>query len=199
MYAIQYASNKTYAIYSTERESLIIYATPSVYYLGRTSKIEEVVGRWSNSRYRPKDAHLRLNTIPFLWDASSSTSSTPTTDRQRTHKMGDTNDILTALRPLGLSTIADLYDAVAHQCQPGNLQSTFTARELRLTYPRPVFPELGHSLGTLLSPESNSPKGTYEASNPPTRRGGRLPGRGGAQKLARRTAEEAEEIEDMQE
>ena len=167
LYAIQYANQKTYPIYSMPTDSLIVLASPSAFYLARSSTFEKIIGLWSG-RNKPKDAdpQFRLNPTPYIWDDPASTQAE-------------------RLSPFRVSDMPTLYDRIVDQCTSG-LTSTFTMDGFWQMIPRPLTPKSGITLGTPLVSDYilNS-----HSSKPPTRRGRPLQrGRGGRKDRSTRIA-----------
>jgi hypothetical protein len=167
LYAIQYVPSPNYPVYITPAESLIVLATPSTFYLATSSQLKEVVGLWPKTKRPPTgpDAHMRLNTTPYLFKEMSS---------EQTKKNG-VAELCNEMRQFEVPDIEALYDAIVAWCKPEKIMATFIARGLRETIPRPSTPEPGVTLGTPLNPIYSANEETVnESSNPPSRRGGRL-------------------------
>ncbi|KAL8645235.1 MAG: hypothetical protein Q9226_007387 [Calogaya cf. arnoldii] len=186
LYLIQYACNQRYPLYITPKETIIAIATPERVYVGLSSQIEKAVGRWSDRSYKPPNANVRLNTTPFLWTESSVVSKEHAAARNK--KTGKRNDaeVFAALAPFGIEGIAALHEAVVRTCRPETLAATCTVRELSSVIPRPLNPEAGVALGTILGVHGTS----WETSNPKTRRGERRPARGDKPRVGSRDRED---------
>ena len=156
LYAIQYATEKTYPIYSMPTESLVVLASASAFYLASSSTFERAIGLWSK-RAKPKgaDPKFRLNTTPYIWDNAA------LKEAER-------------LNPFRVPDMPALYDQIIDQyASHGGSKTlavapTFTADRLWQTIPRPFSPESGIPLGTPLV--SNGIHNSH-SSKPRTRRG----------------------------
>ena len=154
LYTIQYATQKTYPIYSMPTESLVVLASPSAFYLARSSTFEKNIGLWSKkAKPRSADLQFRLNPTPYIWDDPASTQAE-------------------RLSPFRVADMPALYDQIVDQCissgGPTGLASTFTEDGFWQIIPRPLAPESGIALGTPL--ESNNIHNSH-SSKPRTRRG----------------------------
>jgi hypothetical protein len=190
LYAIQYAAHATYAVYATSAESLIVFATPSTFYVGTSSELEEVIGLWPKKKRAlvSLDPHVRLNTTPSLWQQSA---------LEKADQNG--KQIYDAMQDFKVEDVKALYDEIIQQCRPGGIRSTFTADELRQTIPRPVAPEAGIPLGTPFNSSLASTESIPESSNPPSRQGGRLQRGGHAGSAARGNGRRGKRREKMKE
>jgi hypothetical protein len=181
LYAIQYASNAQYPLYTTRDETLIILATPTKYYLVTSLVMQQVVGhRGKGRKLAGTDSMFRLDTAPYLWQAQALANA----DEPQ-------NDAYTEMQDYKCKDIRDLYNQITDKCTSEIMGSTLTAKELRAMIPRPYSPEAGVPLGVpLRSPQASNPalasiQPIPESSNPPSRqnrrldRGGRVGGRVG--------------------
>ncbi|KAL8867968.1 MAG: hypothetical protein Q9198_008334 [Flavoplaca austrocitrina] len=172
VYPIQYIPHGRMPVYATSPETLVVFANSNEYYIGRSSKIEQLIGRWSQRR-RPTEADLplRLNTTPYIWT-------------------GATQGQAHALSHLAVSGIEQLYDRIVGACSPAlereHLISPLAIEDLRATFPRPLSSEMGIPLGVPLPVQRETredpaatgapatlPALPHDSSNPPNRRGTR--------------------------
>ena len=169
LYAIQYVPEKTYPVYVTSSESLIVLATSSTFYLIKTSTFERLIGKWPRKKMPPKgpDLALRINTTPYNWTDPASNKA----------------EVLDRFR---MPNIEALYNAIVRMCSPQDghetLTPTIAVDQFRQTIPKPYLPERGIALGLPFATDGIK---TAESSKSPIKRGrplsrgrGRLP-RGG--------------------
>lgn len=134
LFAVQFVDTMRGVAYTTPVPSLILYATDVAYYLAGTDELEQTVGRWSR-RWRPSgaDPEARLNTAPFLWNATTAEAQQQKTTMERFKQ----------------TTIEALYDELVRRCvaEVDGIPATFEASELIHVVPRPSRPEPGIALG----------------------------------------------------
>lgn len=181
LFAIQFAYNKLASTYITFEESLIVFATLSIYYLERTFVMINIVRRWFDKEYTFEHAKWRLNITSFLW-AKSSKSAKSESQKRKSRKMNETS-IRINLQSLVVSNIIALYNEIVRECRFEILLSTFYARDLREIISHVISFDLDYSLSTLFEDNSRNANDssnsitttkTYEVVNSSTRREDRL-------------------------
>ncbi|GAB7356374.1 hypothetical protein MBLNU459_g7157t1 [Dothideomycetes sp. NU459] len=166
LYAVQYVVHKIHPVYVTPRDSLVVFATDSCFYLAKTSQLDDpaVLGHW-RSRRPPagRDPDQRLATCPYLWETAGVTAGPGVASDWTVERA--------AMQPFSLDSLVELYEAFVKCCRLDHMAPTFDARQLGLVLPRPLDPERGLPLGT--------PLGDAKLfSDPPSTRGRPHPGRG---------------------
>ncbi|KAK3075574.1 hypothetical protein LTR53_001012 [Teratosphaeriaceae sp. CCFEE 6253] len=165
LFALQLIDHARAVAYFTPTPSLVIYQTSESYYLASTTELlrPQVVGRWSKS-WAPQgpEPQARLNTAPFLWQASSN----------------DAISRRTAMRDLEHDTLEALYAEISHLCSfetSSSLESTFTAAQMvHEIVPRPTHPTVGVAVGhpqPQRGPTGLAVPPVEPSSDPPSRRG----------------------------
>jgi hypothetical protein len=135
LYAIQFASAANYPLYATTPSTLVILETEHKFYLTTSLELETIVGRWSKKRQPAfQDPHLRLNTMPYLWSATSNANEA---------------DLKESLELREAGTLEELYHLVVKRCRPDDVTSTYSSGEFQWNViPRATSSYSGIPLGT---------------------------------------------------
>ena len=132
----QVASDKQYALYTTEHRSYMILLNADACYFLPVATFEAIVGLWlpGSKKRTPRgpDAEKRLNTIQDLW-----------TDPSQDPRCG-------LLERYRKSSVEDLYHDIVNTCNSANTPDP-TVAFVRQQFPRPKAPEIATLLGTPLT------------------------------------------------
>ncbi|KAK1071483.1 hypothetical protein LTR74_003361 [Friedmanniomyces endolithicus] len=138
LYAVQVIAHWQSMAFVTPTPSLVLYATPSLYYLATTSELRhpDTIGAWSRAhKPRGPEPEARLNTALCLWDDATRSESSDAQQRRA------------AMRDMEHTSLEALYDEIVRKCTPP-FPPSFEASELRQLIPRPSAPEPGTPLGS---------------------------------------------------
>lgn len=152
VYALQYAARSSYPIYATGRESLIVLAGSSKYFLARSSEWKMLLG--INPRATGPDRGSKIHTkLLSIWDEGSEQSSYVSKGKIS----------LARSQCYELGSLEAVYEKIVMTCAPAALPSTWKAYEVCQMIPRPLTPEPGTALGPM-------PGEQGRLANPPSRR-----------------------------
>lgn len=144
LYAIQFNDSAVSQLYITQKPSLALIMNASHFFLASTIDLERIVGRWGSGKAkRPTgaDPHLRLDTMPYLYDQDKLAAGTRSKFEQ--------------LQGYRYDGIEQVYHAIIRLCNrgTGSIPVTMNVNMLRGVVPRGNSPYGGMSLGTPLVPQ----------------------------------------------
>lgn len=152
LHPIQYIAAANSQIFKSARESFVIFATTSQYYLLTTQALERIVGR------HPTNAN-RLNIPQFLWKRDMLANGADLAQEQRRQQE-------VALAEYAVDSLEDVYYAIRARCAGAgrDMHSDFTTASLQQIIPRPDAiraAAVGRALGAGTSADAPSRRGEY--------------------------------------
>lgn len=139
LYAIQIITFHRQPIYATATNTIVLVCSDLGYYVCSTAELQETIGMWKRQWGGPSgpDPDKRINSICHLWKSKDEACLTTLATWQRS--------VMAVYR---LDTLEEAFVRVSQLCRPGAITATFTADDLKRSWPQASNPEAGLALGT---------------------------------------------------